>query len=67
VTTRYFDEPVVVDYRNASEWRRVLALGVRRTTGNTYDVLIARADGDGGETLTWVPRSLIRVPHAAMA
>ena len=67
MTTRYFDEPVVVHYRKDSQWQRVLALGVRRTADNTYDVLIAHSDSEGTGNTTWVPRSLIRVPDTATA
>lgn len=65
MTTRYFEEPVVVHYRSDSHWQRVLALGVRRTADNTYDVLIAQPDSEGTGSTTWVPRSLIRVPDTA--
>jgi hypothetical protein len=67
VTTRYFDDPVVVCYRGDPDCcRKVLALGVRRTEGDTYDVLIIEGHTQGVENTSWVPRSRIRVPDAAM-
>ena len=67
MTSRYFDEPVVVHYRNDVSWQRVLALGVRRSDDDTYDVLIMHAHGDSADDVSWVPRSRIRVEDAAMA
>ena len=67
MTSRYFDEPVIVHYRNDVSWQRVLALGVRRSDDDTYDVLIMQAHHEGDESVSWVPRSRIRVEDAAMA
>jgi len=67
VTSRYFDEPVIVHYRTDSYWQRALALGVRRSDDDTYDVLIMQAHSEGDESVWWVPRSRVRVEDAAMA
>jgi hypothetical protein len=67
VTSRYFDEPVIVHYRIDSYWQRALALGVRRCDDDTYDVLIMQAQSEGAESVSWVSRSRIRVEDAAMA
>jgi hypothetical protein len=67
MVTRYFDEPIPVLYRTDSEWRRVPALGVRRSAGKLYEVLIDVTPGDGSAATAWVPRSRIRVEDPAMA
>ena len=67
MTSRYFDEPVIVHYRKDLSWQRVLALGVRRSDHDTYDVLIMQAQYEGDDSVSWVPRSRIRVEDAAMA
>lgn len=68
MTSRYFDEPVLVHYRNDSDWQRAIALGVRRSDDDTYDVLIMQAHGEDDESVAaWVPRSRIRVEDAAMS
>jgi hypothetical protein len=66
VTSRYFDEPVIVHYRDHVGWQRALAVGVRRSDDHTYDVLIMRTHHQGDESVSWVPRSRIRVEDAAM-
>jgi hypothetical protein len=65
MVTRYFDEPIPVHYRADSEWKRVLALGVRRS-GKRYEVLIVLATGDEATDTAWVSRSRIRVEDPAM-
>jgi hypothetical protein len=67
MVSRYFDEPIPVDYRTDSAWKRVPALGVRRSTGKRYEVLIDLAAGDEDADTAWVPRSRIRVADPAMA
>jgi hypothetical protein len=67
VTSRYFDEPVIVHYRTDVSWQRALALAVRRSDDDTYDVLIRQRHHEGDESVSWVPRSRIRVEDAAMA
>lgn len=67
MTSRYFDEPVIVHYRTDAYWQRALALGVRRSDDDTYDVLIMQAHTEGDESVSWVPRSRVRVEDAAMA
>lgn len=67
MVTRYFDEPIAVLYRTDSDWRRVPALGVRRSAGGRYEVLVDLASGDGAADTAWVPRSRIRVANPAMA
>ena len=70
MVTRYFDEPIPVHYRTDTEWKRVPALGVRRS-GKRYEVLIdlgAADEPSGTSTDTaWVPRARIRVEDPAMA
>jgi len=66
MVTRYFDEPIPVHYRTDTEWKRVPALGVRRSD-KRYEVLIdLGARGEPTDT-AWVPRSRIRVEDPAMA
>jgi len=67
MVTRFFDEPIPVLYRESWEWRRVLALGVRRSAARRYEVLIAPGAGDEAAHTAWVPRSRIRVVDPAMA
>lgn len=67
MTTRYFDDPVIVHYRGDLDWRDALALGVRRTDEDTYDVLILAGHNRDTDVVAWVPRSRIRVADAAMA
>ena len=67
MTSRYFDEPVIVHYRIDANWQRALALGVRRSDDDTYDVLIMQAQNEGAESVSWVPRSRVRVEDTAMA
>jgi len=67
MVTRFFDEPVPVLYRTDGAWLRVPALGVRRSAGMHYEVLVDLASGDGAEDVAWVPRSRIRVADPAMA
>jgi hypothetical protein len=67
MVTRFFDDPIPVLYRETSGWRRVLALGVRRSAGRRYEVLIYPGSGDDGADTAWVPRSRIRVVDPAMA
>jgi len=67
MVTRFFDEPIPVLYRRTSEWTRVLALGVRRSAGRRYEVLITPGAGDEAAHTAWVPRSRIRVVDPAMA
>jgi len=59
MVTHYFLQPVVVGYRTAVGWRRVLALGVRHTDEDTYAVLITCPFPDT-RTTWWVPRSQVR-------
>jgi hypothetical protein len=67
MVTRFFDEPIPVLYRQTSEWRRVLALGVRRSAGGRYEVLVYPGAADEAAETTWVPRSRIRVVDPEMA
>lgn len=67
MVTRHFDEPIAVRYRTDSEWKRVLALAVRRSTEVGYEVLIDLGAGEGPADIAWVPRSRIRVLDPASA
>lgn len=64
--TRYFDDPVSVHYRGDLDWHDAVALGVRRTDENTYDVLIVEGRNRDTDIVAWVPRSRVRVAAAAM-
>jgi hypothetical protein len=66
VTVHHFDEPVIVQYRDASAWQRVLALAVCRHDPHRYEVLIMQGHRQSVRNMTWVPRSRIRAEDAFM-
>ena len=66
VTVRHLDEPVIVQYRDALAWQRVLALAVRRRDPHRYEVLIMQGHWQSLQNMTWVPRSRIRAEDAVM-
>jgi hypothetical protein len=73
VVTRYFEEPFPVCYRRNSDWTRVLALAVRRSWDERYEVLIDLGAPDAGDSApdtapdtAWVPRARIRAEDPAM-
>lgn len=63
MVTRYFEQPVPVQYRTGAGWRSVLALGVRRLDDKCW-VLITAPLGDSNAS-SWVPRSRVRPADAA--
>jgi len=66
VRTHQFDEPLIVHYRAAATWHMVLALAVRKSEQNIYEVLIMHGHSEGTENMSWVPRSRIRDADAAL-
>lgn len=64
MTTHYFP-PVIVCYRVGQDCCQALALGVRRTEHDRYEVLIIERLGRGTEGAMWVPRSRVRAMDEA--